>query len=109
MFNKRDHGHLSEKELMFLMFDFLISKIESLMTKQEFLDFIASVKGELSTISDKVGALEDKINNSPTDVDPDIVAAVQDLKGSVDALNAKADNTPPATDNGDSQPTEPAQ
>ena len=75
------------------------------MTKQEFLDFMGTVKAEIATVSDKVGALEAKINNSPTDVDPEIVAAVQDIKTSLDSLNTKADNTPAsAPTDGGSQP-----
>lgn len=66
------------------------------MTKQDFLDFIGGLKTEIGVVSGKVDALEAKINSSPTDVDPDIVAAVQDLKTSLDGLNTKADNAPAA-------------
>lgn len=66
------------------------------MTKADFLQAIADLKTEVSTVSDKVGVLETTINNSSTDVDPDIAAAFADLKTSVDTLNSKADNTPTA-------------
>jgi hypothetical protein len=71
-------------------------KIDNLVNKQDFIAAISDLKTEVVIISGKVDVLEQKINNSPTDVDPDIVAAFQDLKGSVDALNSKADNTPAA-------------
>jgi len=64
------------------------------MTKAEFLAAMADLKGEITTVSGKVDAMEAVINNPAKDVDPEIVTAFQDLKGSVDALNTKADNTP---------------
>lgn len=93
----QEHGHKTDRDLLYTILEtnfLILQKLESLMTKQEFLDFIGSLKTEIGTVSSKVDVLEQKINSSPTDVDPDIVAAVQDLKGSVDALNTKADNTP---------------
>lgn len=65
------------------------------MTKGEFLQAIADFKTEIGTVSGKVDALENLINGK-TDVDPEIVAAFQDLKSSMDTLNSKADNTPVA-------------
>lgn len=73
---------------------FIIQKFETLMNKAEFLAAIADFKTEIGTVSGKVDALEAKINGSSADVDPEIVAAFQDLKGSMDVLNTKADNTP---------------
>lgn len=104
----KSHGHMSEKDLLLqilqnqhlmqgqiaLEFHYLKSKIEQLMTKAEFIQSITDLKTEVGTVSTKVDALEQKINNSPTDVDPEIVAAFQDLKGSVDTLSTKADNAP---------------
>jgi len=86
--------HLLHKilENQFLIF----KKLDNLMDKATFLKAFADLKTEVSTVSTKVDALEQKINNSPTEVDPDIVAAFQDLKGSVDSLSSKADNTPAA-------------
>lgn len=72
---------------------FITQKLESFMTKAEFLAAMADFKTEIGTVSGKVAALEAKINGSPTDVDPDIVAGFQDLKTSMDALSTKADNT----------------
>lgn len=66
------------------------------MNKVEFLQAIADFKTEVGVVSGKVDVLEQKINGAPADVDPDIVAAFQDLKGSMDSLNSKADNTPAA-------------
>ena len=63
------------------------------MTKTEFLQAIADFKTEIGTVSGKVDALEALINGSITEVDPQIVAAFQDLKTSMDSLNSKADNT----------------
>lgn len=65
------------------------------MNKVEFLQAIADFKTEVGVVSGKVDVLEQKINGT-ADVDPDIVAAFQDLKGSMDSLNSKADNTPAA-------------
>lgn len=96
MFNNRDHGHLSEKELMFLMFDFLISKIDTLMTKGEFIQAITDLKTEVVGIGTKVDTLETAITNAGGVIPDDVAAAFADLKGSVDALNTKADNTPAA-------------
>lgn len=70
----------------------ILKKIE--MTKAEFLQAIADLKTEVGVVSTKVDTLETTINNSSTDVDPDIAAAFADLKTSVDALSTKADNTP---------------
>lgn len=86
--------HLLHKilENQFLTF----KKLDNLMDKATFLQAFADLKTEVGTVGTKVDALEQKINNSPTDVDPDIVAAFQDLKGSVDSLSTKADNTPAA-------------
>lgn len=78
------------------------------MTKAEFLQAIADLKTEVGTVSDKVGVLETTINNSSTDVDPDITAAFADLKTSVDALSSKADNTPAAPPVEATPPTTPA-
>ncbi len=80
--------------LTLLEFHFLNNKIDSLMKKEEFIAAIGDLKTEVQGIITKVGTLEDKINNSSTDVDPDIVAAFQDLKGATDLLNTKADNLP---------------
>lgn len=74
---------------------FIIQKLDSFMTKPEFLQAIADFKTEIGTVSGKVDALETLINNK-TDVDPEIVTAFQDLKSSMDGLNSKADNTPAA-------------
>lgn len=65
------------------------------MTKAEFLAAIADFKTEVGTVSGKVDALEALINGK-SDVDPEIVAAFQDLKSSMDQLNTKADNAPVA-------------
>jgi hypothetical protein len=73
---------------------FIIQKLDSLMTKQEFLAAMADFKAEIGIVSGKVDALEALINNPSKDVDPEIVASFQDLKGSMDTLNSKADNTP---------------
>jgi len=75
---------------------FIHDKINNLMTKQDFLQAMADLKTEVGTVSAKVDVLEQKINGSTTDVDPDVVAAFNDLKTSVDALSTKADNTPAA-------------
>lgn len=66
------------------------------MTKAEFIQGITDLKTEVGVVGTKVDALEQKINNSSTDVDPDIAAAFADLKTSVDSLSTKADNTPAA-------------
>lgn len=104
----KTHGHLSDRDLLLTIISnqhFLISKLDSLMDKTTFLQAIADLKTEVGGVSTKVDTLEQKINNSPTDVDPDIVAAFQDLKGSVDSLNTKADNTPAAAAGTDSGTT----
>lgn len=72
----------------------IIHKLDSFMTKTEFLAAIADFKTEIGTVSGKVDALEAIINNSSTTVDPEIVTAFADLKTGMDALNSKADNTP---------------
>lgn len=84
----------------------ILKQIE--MTKAEFLQSIADLKTEVGAVSTKVDVLEQKINNAPTDVDPDIAAAFADLKTSVDALNSKADNTPAAPPVEPAPPEEPA-
>lgn len=78
---------------------FITQKLKSFMTKAEFLAAMADFKTEIGVISGKVDVLEGKINSSPTDVDPEIVAGFQDLKTSMDALNTKADNTQAAAGN----------
>src|SRR5262249_33308601 len=93
---RKQHSHLTDRELLLtILFNqlLILQKQDTLMTKPEFLAAIADFKTEIGTVSGKVDVLESKINNS-TDVDPDIVAAFQDLKSSMDALNTKADNTP---------------
>jgi uncharacterized protein YoxC len=98
-FIKHQHEHLGDRDLLIHLLDnqlFINQKLDSLMDKATFLAAIADLKTEVGTVATKVDTLEQKINNSPTNVDPDIVAAFQDLKGSVDLLNTKADNAPAA-------------
>ena len=98
-FIREEHAHRLDRELLYMILerqDLLTQKIDNLMNKQDFLQAIADLKTEVGTVGAKVDVLEQKINASSTDVDPDIVAAFNDLKTSVDALNSKADNTPAA-------------
>lgn len=95
-FIKQQHAHLSERDLLVTILAnqfFIIQKLENFMTKAEFLQAMADFKTELGVVSGKVDVLETKINSAPTDVDPEIVTAFQDLKSSLDTLNTKADNT----------------
>lgn len=80
------------------------------MTKAEFIQSITDVKTEVVGIGTKVDALETAINNAGDVIPDDVAAAFADLKGSVDALNTKADNTPaaPPADGGDTPPEAPA-
>lgn len=67
------------------------------MTKAEFIQGITDLKTEVTGIGTKVDALEAAINNAGDSIPQDVQDAFAALKGSVDSLNTKADNTPATT------------
>lgn len=87
----------SDRELLhkvLLEFHLLNIKLDKLMTKAEFIQGITDLKTEVTGIGTKVDALEAAINNAGDVIPQEVVDAFADLKGSVDSLNSKADNTP---------------
>lgn len=87
----------SDRDLLhkvLLEFHLLNIKLDKLMTKAEFIQGITDLKTEVTGIGTKVDALEAAINSAGDVIPQEVVDAFADLKGSVDSLNSKADNTP---------------
>lgn len=100
MFNKHDHGHLSEKELMFLMFDFLISKIDRIvMTNEELAKGLSDLNTQLgkvnTEITGKIADLEKAIKDADN-VPQTVVDAFNLLKPATQALDDIVPDAPVA-------------